>query len=655
MHIPSQKKAARTKSGAARKFWSPDPSALFWRKVSRKEASLGHPQLSSTWRLLRSSWPEVRRLIRPRAGRLGLAFFLICIQRMAGFVLPLSMKYVIDLVIGQNRGGLLAPLIVLLLAAMALQGAAGWAVARLVTVSGAELMAGLRRRIQAHLVRLPVAFYDANATGTLITRVFADLEGVRNLIGGGLMEFFGASLTAVVAVLVMLRISPLLTALAIGVMITAVLVVSWALATTVPILREHTEMRGRLTERLNETLSGIRVVKGYHAESCETAVFSAGIQRLHDNLVRLITAISMLTLTSTILLGIVGAAVTYVGSTQVLIGRLSLGDFVTFTVLLGYLILPAAQISELGGHLTEAVAGLSRACDVLRENPEDQNLLRSVALGPICGGVVFDDVSFAYKEGPPVLCGISFEAGPDTVTALVGPSGSGKSTITSLIAAFYEPTAGCIRIDGTDLSTVRLSSYRTQLGLVLQDTFLFDGSIRENVAFGRPEASDAEVLLACRTAHVDEFAKNLEHGYDTLVGERGVRLSGGQRQRVSIARAILADPRILILDEATSSLDPESESSIQQGLSHLMRGRTTFVIAHRFSTICRADQILVIDAGKIVERGTHDRLYAAEGRYFELCSRQHHLDGNVFLPCGENGLDANRASGTVPADCDRYL
>jgi subfamily B ATP-binding cassette protein MsbA len=379
----------------------------------------------------------------------------------------------------------------------------------------------------------------------------------------------------------------------------------------------------------------VRVVKGYHAESREASVFATGVGRLLDNVLKSLTAISVMSLSANLLTGLVGAVVMYVGATQVNSGEMTLGGFVTFTAFLAFLVAPVFQIVQIGTQITEAVAGLERSREVLNETPEDEDKGRSVAIGPINGSVEFRDVSFEYVADKPVLHDISFRSEPGTATALVGSSGSGKSTIIGLIAAFHKPKSGLVLVDGVDLSTVKLNSYRTQLGVVLQDTFLFDGTIRENVAFGRPDATEAEVLDACRIARVDEFAESLENGYDTLVGERGVKLSGGQRQRVSIARAILADPRILILDEATSSLDSESESLIQHGLSYLMRGRTTFVIAHRLSTIRRADQILVIEAGRILERGTHDTLYDAQGRYWDLYTKQHGLESNLFLAPGE--------------------
>ncbi|HEV8266909.1 MAG TPA: ABC transporter ATP-binding protein, partial [Thermoanaerobaculia bacterium] len=389
------------------------------------------------------------------------------------------------------------------------------------------------------------------------------------------------------------------------------------------------------TGRLTESLGGVRVVKGYHAETREAGVFAEGVARLLGNVLKTLTATSVMSLSSTVLLGVVGATVMFVGTRQILAGTLTLGGFFTYNAFLAFLVAPIFQIVAIGTQLTEALAGLERTREILRERPEDEDPRRTVTLGDVHGDIAFESVRFKYEEGKEVLKGISFQAPAGTVTALVGPSGSGKSTIIGLVAAFHVPADGRVTVDGVDLSTVRLDSYRTRLGVVLQETFLFDGTIRENVAFSRPGASEEDVLAACRIARVDEFAEGFEKKYETIVGERGVKLSGGQRQRVSIARAILADPRVLILDEATSSLDSESEALIQEGLSHLMKGRTTFVIAHRLSTIRKADQILVVENGEIVERGTHADLYEKRGRYFEMYTKQHGVESNLFLAPGE--------------------
>jgi subfamily B ATP-binding cassette protein MsbA len=511
----------------------------------------------------------------------------------------------------------------------------------------------LRRKVQEHVGRLPVAYYDANKTGALVSRIMSDVEGVRNLIGTGLVEFLGGLLTAVIALVVLVRISPVMTVVAFGLLLVSTLSLRKAFGVIRPIFRERSKINAEVSGRLTESLSGVRVVKGYHAEAREHSVFTEGVQRLLDNVLRSLTMMSMMGLSTTVLLGVAGGLVMLIGAHEILAGSLTLGGFFTYTMFLGFLVAPVFQVVGIGTQLTEAIAGLERTREVLDERPEDEDPRRTVTLAEMEGEVVFEDVGFAYDPGKPVLQDVSFRASPGTVTALVGSSGSGKSTIIGLVAAFHVPLSGRILVDGVDLATVRLDSYRTRLGVVLQESFLFDGTIRENVAFSRPGACEDQILAACRIARVDEFAERFPDGYDTVIGERGVKLSGGQRQRVSIARAILADPRILILDEATSSLDSESEMLIQEGLAQLMRGRTTFVIAHRLSTIRRAHQILVVEAGKIVERGSHAALYAAEGRYRELYDKQHGLESNLFLAAGEGDVaEAAEADGAVASETD---
>jgi subfamily B ATP-binding cassette protein MsbA len=589
----------------------------------------------STAQHLRSFLPLLTELIRPRRGLLAAGFVLMIVNRLCGLVLPASTKFLVDDVIGKQNIALLKPLILAVVAATLIQGVTSFSLTQLLSKAAQRLIAELRRKVQEHVGRLPVAYYDANKTGTLVSRIMTDVEGIRNLIGTGIVDFVGGLMTALFSLVVLLRISPLLTGVAVVFIAVFALALRKAFARIRPIFRDRGKINADVTGRLTESLAGVRVVKGYHAEREEAAVFSRGVDSLLQNVLRTLTAISLMSLSATVLLGAVGAIVMYVGARQIFAGTLTLGGFVTFTAFLAFLVAPVFQIVGIGTQLTEALAGLDRTQEVLRERPEDEDPQRSVIIGEIRGEVMFERVSFAYEAGKPVLHDISFEARPGTVTALVGSSGSGKSTIISLIAAFHQPSGGVIRVDGEDLSKVKLDSYRTQLGVVLQDTFLFDGTIRENVRFARPQSTEEQMLEACRIARVDEFAGTFEKGYDTVVGERGVKLSGGQRQRVSIARAILADPRILILDEATSSLDSESEQAIQAGLAYLMKGRTTFVIAHRLSTIRRADQILVVEAGKIVERGTHESLYAAAGRYYDLYTRQHGLDANLFLAPGE--------------------
>jgi ABC-type multidrug transport system fused ATPase/permease subunit len=595
---------------------------------------------------LRELWPDIREMMRPRRKILALGFGLMVISRVCGLVLPASSKYLIDNVIGKRQLSLLVPLVLAVLAATVIQGITGFTITQLVSKAGQRLIAELRAKVQAHIGRLPVAYYDSNKTGTLVARIMTDVDGIRNLLGTGLIEFAGGLLTAVLVLAILLRISPLLTGIALVVVVGCALALWRAFGTIRPIFRERGKINAEVTGRLTESLGGVRVVKGYHAEAREEEVFQAGVQRLLNNVLKSLTATSFMSLSATVLMGVVGAVIMYVGARQITAHAMTLGDFVTFTALLAFLIAPMFQLVNIGTQLTEALAGLERTREVLRERPEDADPRRVVSLPLINGQVMFNSVNFAYDTGKDVLHEISFRSDPGTVTALVGSSGSGKSTIIGLIAAFHGPESGTVLVDGIDLSTVRLDSYRTQLGVVLQETFLFDGTIWENVAFARPNATKEQVLEACRIARVDEFAEGFEKQYETIVGERGVKLSGGQRQRVSIARAILADPRILILDEATSNLDSESEGMIQDGLRYLMQGRTTFVIAHRLSTIRRADQILVVEAGRIVERGTHSELYAARGRYFDLYTKQHGIEANLFLAPGE-GDDGNAADGAV--------
>ena len=581
---------------------------------------------------------------------MAVGLVLISISRGAGLVLPASTKFLIDDVIGEQNEALLLPLVLAVLVATLVQGVTAFSLTQLLSKAAQRMIADLRREVQEHVGRLPIAYYDTTKTGVLISRIMSDVEGVRNLVGTGLVDLVGGLLTAVIALVVLFSISPLLAGMALTIVSGFVTVLFFAFRYLRPIFRERGKIRAEVTGRLSESLSGIRVVKGYHAEAREAAIFSGGVQRLLDNVLKTLTSTALVSLSAVVMLGIVGSVVMFVGTKQIFAGTLSFGSFVMFTAFVAFLVSPLYQMVNIGTQLTESLAGLERTREILDEEPEDEDQARSVAIDKIRGEVQFDKVSFAYEEGKPVLHGISFEAQPGTVTALVGPSGSGKSTIIGLVAAFYKPGDGTIRVDGMDLSTVRLSSYRTQLGVVFQETFLFDGTIRENIAFARPDATEEELLAACRIARVDEFAEAYEDKYDTVVGERGVKLSGGQRQRVSIARALLADPRILILDEATSSLDSESEAMIQEGLSFLMRGRTTFVIAHRLSTIRRADQILVVHQGRIVERGRHGELLEADGLYHELYMRQHGLEENLFLAPGEG--DTNEQTETAD-DGDR--
>ncbi len=596
------------------------------------------------WKALPDAW----RMLRPPVWLIASGFALMIVNRIAGLVLPYTTKSFVDGVLIQNRRSLLLPIIGAVLAGTVIQAMTNYALAQIISKAAQKMIAELRIRVQAHVGRLSISFFDANKSGQLVSRIMNDVEGVRNLIGTGMIDFFGSLLTAVIAGIYLTYLSPMLTALAAVVMISFGLGMRKAFAVIRPLFRARPKITAEVAGRLTESLGGVRVIKGYNAEAREESVFAEGIKRLLDNVLASVNAMSLMSGSSAVLMGLVSALIMYFGGQRVVTGQMTAGSLMSYTVFLAFLIAPVFQIVSVGSSVNEALAGLERTRDILKENREESDPKRTREIPTIVGEVAFQDVTFSYETGKQVLNGISFHANPGSVTALVGPSGAGKSTIIGLISSFYTPTSGTVLVDGIDLSTVKLSSYRSQLGVVLQETFLFDGSIRENVAFSRPDATEEQILTACRIARVDEFAESLENKYDTIVGERGVKLSGGQKQRVSIARALLADPRVLILDEATSSLDSESEALIQEGLAYLMRGRTTFVIAHRLSTIRRADQILVIEAGLITERGTHTSLYASRGRYFEMYTKQHGLEENLFLAPGECQTDPEEAQKTGP-------
>jgi ABC-type bacteriocin/lantibiotic exporter with double-glycine peptidase domain len=570
--------------------------------------------------------PEIWALMRPRRGLLAIGLVLVAINRVSGLALPYSSRYLYDNVLKLHQTRLLAPIVGGVLLATLLQGVTSYILTQTLSKSAQRMITDLRRKVQEHVGRLPVAYYDANKTGALVSRIMSDVEGVRNLIGTGLVEFLGGLLTAAVVLFFLLRISLVMTGLAAALLLVSMVGLRKAFSVLRPIFRERSKINAEVSGR-------------------EAGVFTQGAQRLLDNVIRSLTTMSMMSFSTTALGGVVGALVMYVGAHQVLDDKITVGQLVSYTAFLVFMIAPVFQVVGIGTQLTEAVAGLERTREVLDERPEDEDPRRTVTLPDIVGELAFENVNFAYEPGKPVLQDVSFRAEPGTVTALVGSSGSGKSTIIGLVAAFHVPLSGRVLVDGVDLATVRLDSYRTRLGVVLQESFLFDGTIRENVAFSRPYASEEEILAACRIARVDEFAERFPEAYDTIIGERGVKLSGGQRQRVSIARAVLADPRILILDEATSSLDSESEAYIQQGLKYLMQGRTTFVIAHRLSTIRQADQILVVESGKILESGKHAELLALQGRYHDLYTRQHGLEENLFLAPGEGDKVEDKNGG----------
>lgn len=587
---------------------------------------------------LRKVLPEVWQLIRPRRWLILLGLALVGVNRMASLVLPLSTKPFIDQVLRRHEMNHLAPIVAVVVGAAAIQAITSFLLTQLMSKAAQRMIAEMRTKVQRHVGRLSVAFYDSSQTGMLVSRIMYDVEGVRNLIGTGLVEFSGSILAALFAFGFLLHRSRSMTLVVFAVIGVFVVVLQKVFRYIRPIFRERGKINAEVVGRLNESLGGVRVVKGYHAEEREAGVFADGVQRLLNNVMRTITATSTMSLSATALLGVIGGVVMLMGGHLVLSGKMTIGDYVQYSSLLIAMIAPVFQIVNIGTQLTEAVAGLDRTVEILNQADEFSEPDRSLSLDTIHGNVAFEDVTFAYEENKPVLHGISFEAKPGTVTALIGSSGSGKSTIISLVCAFHRPDTGCVLVDGLDISKVRLDDYRSQLGVVLQESFLFDGTIRENVMFSNPVANEQEFLYACRIARVDEFSEKFPDQYETIIGERGIKLSGGQRQRLSIARAILANPRILILDEATSSLDSESEAMIQEGLKFLMQGRTTFVIAHRLSTIRRADQILVVENGLVVERGTHDSLYALGGRYYSLYTRQHGVDANLFLAPGEGDV-----------------
>ncbi len=559
-----------------------------------------------------------RTIILPRKNLLLLGLFLIIINRLSGLVLPGATKFLIDDVIGNKDMEMLKMLLLAVSGALIIQSTTSFALTKLLSVEAQHLIAKLRSQVQQHIIRLPIRFFDNTKSGELVSRIMTDVEGVRNLVGTGLVQLFGGVLTSIIAFVLLIRISPQMTLYVMVPLIIFGAISLKAFSIIRPIFRKRGEINAEVTGRLTESLNGIRVIKGFNAENQEVKTFEAGVERLFENVKKTLTTTSLVTSASTLLLGLASVGIMGIGGYLIMQGALTLGDFFAFTLYLGFLIAPIVQMSNIGSQITEAFAGLDRTEELMNMELEETLSSRTTNLKQIKGDISFQNVSFAYDGGKEVLHNISFEAPAGSVIALVGSSGSGKSTIAGLAASFLIPDSGNVAIDGVDMSTVTLDSYRKHLGVVLQDDFLFEGTIRENILFPRPDATEDQLLHAVASAHVKEFADRFEDGLDTLIGERGVKLSGGQRQRVAIARAILSDPKILLLDEATSNLDTESESFIQESLNKLMDGRTTLVIAHRLSTIRRADQILVIENGQIAEQGTHDELIGRNGRYFEL-------------------------------------
>lgn len=563
-----------------------------------------------------------KTIIWPRRGLLFVGLLLIIVNRLAGLVLPGSTKILIDKVIPSKNFGDLYLLLAVVGVSVFVQALSSFFLTQLLSVEAQNLISKLRLQVQKQVLQMPVRFFDNNRSGALVSRIMTDVEGVRNLVGTGLVQLFGGILTSVVAFVLLVNINAEMTFYAIAPMLVFSFIALKAFKAIRPIFRERSKINAEVTGRLTETLSGIRVIKGFNAEQQEAGIFEKGVEKLFLNVKKSLTSTSVVTSTSTFLLGLASICIMGFGGGKIIGNTMTIGDFFAFTLYLGFMIAPIVQMSNIGSQITEAFAGLDRMEELLREPTEDENPARVNTLSEIEGNIEFSDVNFWYEEGKSVLKGINFKAPAGSITALVGTSGSGKSTIAGLAASFLSPVSGRITIDGADLSTLTLSCYRSKLGVVLQDDFLFEGTIRENILFPRPNASEEQLLKAVTAAYVTEFSDRFEQGLETLIGERGIKLSGGQRQRIAIARALLADPRILILDEATSSLDAESESFIQASLQELMKGRTTFVIAHRLSTIRQADQILVIENGEIAEKGNHDSLLAEKGRYYQLFTYQ---------------------------------
>ena len=581
-------------------------------------------------------WREARDIMWAYRRRLALGSVIMIVNRLAGLVLPGSSKYLLDDVILKGRQDLLLRLAALVGAATLVQAVTSFALSQVLGITAQRAITEMRKKVQAHVERLPVRFFDSTKTGVLISRIMTDAEGIRNLVGTGLVRLIGSLVTAAIALGVLFWLNWQLTVLTITVLGVFGGAMALAFRKLRPIFRERGKINAEVTGRLSESLSGIRVVKAYVAERSERLVFARGVHRLFRNIAKTITAISVVVAFTTVVIGAIGVMMIMVGGHAIIAGTMTLGQFVMYVFFTGLVAFPLIEIAEIGTQISEAFAGLDRIREIRRTATEDDEDQGKVGITQVDGEIEFDDVTFAYVPGAPVLRGISFRASPGSTTALVGSSGSGKSTLISLVMAFNRPDQGRILIDGRDLAALRLHDYRSFLGVVMQDNFLFDGTIAENISFARPHATRDEIVAVAKVAHAHGFIEEFDDGYDSVVGERGVKLSGGQRQRISIARAVLADPRILILDEATSSLDSESESLIQDGLRSLRHGRTTFVIAHRLSTIRSADQILVLEHGEIVERGTHAKLMALNGRYRQLHDMQHQIEVDLFLNPGED-------------------
>jgi subfamily B ATP-binding cassette protein MsbA len=578
------------------------------------------------------------------------------VNRLSGLVLPATSKYLIDDVIGRGRAELLTPLALAAGAATVVQAVTSFSLSQVLGVAAQRAITDMRRTVEAHVARLPVSYFDSTQAGVLISRIMSDADGIRNLVGTGLVQLTGSVVTAIAALGYLFYLNWWLTAITLLALLAFGGAMALAFNRLRPLFRERGKINAEITGRLNETLGGIRIVKTYTAEKREELVFTKGVHRLFRNVAQSITGVSSITAFSSVIVGVIGVIMMVVGGRAILAGHMTLGDFIAYIFFTGLMAAPVVQIASIGTQISEAFAGLDRIHELMTMRTEDDEDSAKRSLGRIEGAIAFERVSFEYNKGVKVLKDVSFSAPAGTTTALVGSSGSGKSTLISLVMAFNRPLEGRITVDGLDLVSVRLRDYRAQLGVVLQDNFLFDGTVADNIRYGRPDATPEQIRAVSKIAHADEFIDGFAKKYDTVVGERGVKLSGGQRQRVAIARAILADPRILVLDEATSSLDSESEALIQDGLRSLRAGRTTFVIAHRLSTIRSADQILVLEHGEIVERGTHAELLALGGRYRTLYDKQYTLESDRFVNPGEDFTpDLPKAKVAVPVRPDRAL